>query len=532
VARLIQPTPRRRRAGAFLATVAVLAAAILVRGAAPASVAGAGRDEVRILVQEPSTFDPAAQSDAATAAITAQLYETVTAYDATLTLQPALAASWDVAEDGRRVTFHLRPDLTFSDGSPLTADDVVGSWLRIIDPAHASPLAALMIDVRGARAYLSGQSSDPSSVGLRASGSDVEVELERPGADFPAIVSAPLFAVVPPAAWRDGQDAFGIDAVVSGGYAVVAVSNEEITLQRNDRYWAGPPAIATVRLLLDIGGRSPVAAFEAGDVDYTEISGIDAPWIPYDEGLGPQLREIPSLALTYLVIDTSKPPFDDIRVRQALGAAVDWTRIVGLGSFAGGQTLSPCMVPPAIKGAGSKIWLPIHDPDRARQLLADAGFPGGAGLPPIRFAVGGIGVADGIAADLERELGISVELEALDDHFGRIATDPPNMWLAGWIADYPGPNDFLGVLLESDSSENHGRWASAAFDQAIADALASRDPATSEAAFERALAEIQREVPVVPLYVGTDWALSRDGLLGAGNNGMGILRMAGMAWAP
>ena len=106
------------------------------------------------------------------------------------------------------------------------------------------------------------------------------------------------------------------------------------------------------------------------------------------------------------------------------------------------------------------------------------------------------------------------------------------MWVTGWIADYIGPNDFLGVLLESDSSNNYGHWASAAFDQAIADALSSRDPAAAQSAYERALAEIQREVPVIPLYGSTDFALSRDGLLGAGGNGLGIPRMAGMAWAP
>jgi oligopeptide transport system substrate-binding protein len=190
------------------------------------------------------------------------------------------------------------------------------------------------------------------------------------------------------------------------------------------------------------------------------------------------------------------------------------------------------MVPPAIRGAGAGDWLPVHDPARARELLAEAGYPGGAGLPRIQFAVGGAGIADGIAADLRRELGMDVELVILEDHLERITQDPPNMWISGWIADYPGPNDFLGVLLESDSSENHGHWSSPAFDAAIADALSTRDAAAAEAAFERALAEIQREVPVVPLYVSTDWALSREGLLGAGSNGMGILRMAGMDWAP
>ena len=88
-----------------------------------------------------------------------------------------------------------------------------------------------------------------------------------------------------------------------------------------------------------------------------------------------------------------------------------------------------------------------------------------------------------------------VELDVLDDQLGRLTTDPPSMWLTGWIADYVGPNDFLGVLLESDSSNNYGQLGSTAFDQAIADALGTRDAATAQAAYERAQAEVQREVP-------------------------------------
>ena len=524
-----QSSKHGRRVGILLVAVSLVLVAGLVQAGSARPARAVAPDAVSILVSAPSTFDPAAQSDVDTAAITAQLYETLTAYDAARQLQPALARSWDVAEDGTRVVFHLRPGLTFSDGTPLTAQDVVGSWLRLLDPAHPSPLVALVLDVRGARAYLGGQTSDPATVGLRANGSDVEVDLDRPGSDFPAIVSAPIFAVVPPAAWGGGQGAFGTGAIVSGGYAVAAITDSEITLRRNARFWAGPPAIPTVHLVLDIGGRSPVAAFEAGDLDYAPISLIDAPWIAYDPDFGPQLRASPTLALTYLGIDTTKAPFNDLRVRQALGAAVDWERITSLGAF-GGQLPAHSMVPPGIPGAGSRNWWPVHDPDTARRLLAEAGFPGGAGLPRIHLA-GGSGIGGAIAAELERELGMHVELDVLDDHLGRLTTDPPNMWLTGWIADYVGPNDFLGVLLESGSSDNYGHWSSAAFDQAITDALGTRDPAAAEAAYERAQAEVQRDVPVVPLYVGTSFALSRDGLLGAGDNGLGILRMSGMAWA-
>ncbi|HXG27007.1 MAG TPA: peptide ABC transporter substrate-binding protein [Candidatus Binatia bacterium] len=525
-----------RRRAAVIALVALFAAVAVSGLVVPflptlPAARGAGPGEARILVGEPSTFDPRDQSSVNDAAVGAQLHETLTAYDSALQLQPALARSWDIAADGTSVTFHLRENLRFSDGSPLRARDVVGSWLRLLDPRRPSPLVSLLLDVRGARNYVLGRETDPSTVGFRAEGDlDVVVDLERPGADFPAIVSAPIFGVVALPIWQDGQDLFGPGAPVSGGYQVESAGSREIVLTRNEQYWAGPPAIPTIRLVLDIDGRSPVAAFEAGDLDHTDISVIDAPWIPYDPNLGPHLREVRSLDLTYLGINTRTEPFDDVRVRQALGAAVDWTRLVSLSSLVG-QVPATSMVPPGIPGGGDRNWLPAYDPDRARELLAEAGHPGGTGLPRIEFAVGGYAAGEAIKVELERELGMRVELVNYDDHLGRIDTAPPNLWISGWIADYVGPNDFLGVLLESDSSNNYGGWSSTAFDAAIADALATRDPEAATGAYERALAEIQREVPIVPLYHSTNWSLSREGLLGAGDNGMGILRMAGMAWA-
>src|SRR6185369_11342114 len=229
----------------------------------------------------PASFDPKTQSDIGTAAVTAQLFESLTAFDAALVLRPALARAWDVSADGTRVVFHLRDGLTFSDGRALTATDVVGSWLRLIDPKAPSPLASLMLDVKGARDYVSGHTTDAGSVGLHADGNDVTVDLEQPGADFPSVVSSATFGIVPPSVWREGQRVTGIDVV---------------------------------HLVGDIGGRSPVAAFEAGDLDYVEISSTDASWIRYDGALGPQLRAVPSLSLTYLGFDTSRPPFDDARV--------------------------------------------------------------------------------------------------------------------------------------------------------------------------------------------------------------------------
>jgi ABC-type oligopeptide transport system substrate-binding subunit len=104
------------------------------------------------------------------------------------------------------------------------------------------------------------------------------------------------------------------------------------------------------------------------------------------------------------------------------------------------------------------------------------------------------------------------------------------MWSMGWVADYPGPNDFLGILLGSGASNNYGHWASAAFDGAIAEAVGTTDPAAARASFDRAEEIVRDEVPVVPLSYDSEWTLSRQGLLGANENGLGIIRMAGLAW--
>jgi oligopeptide transport system substrate-binding protein len=498
-------------------------------GAAPTRAAS--RDDVKIGSATPTTLDPAAGGDVGTASVTAQLFESLTAFDSTLILRPALAASWDVAADGRQVVFHLRPSLTFSDGTSLTAEDVVGSWRRLVDPRSPSPLSALLLDVSGVRDRLAGRSTDPASVGIHAVDGTVVVDLDSPGADFPAIVASPTFGIVPPSIWRDGGSVPPTGQVVSGGYSISAASPTELTLTANPRYWAGEPAIRTAHLVTDIGNRNPVAAFEAGDVDSIAIASTDASWIAFDPTLGPQLRRVPELTLTYLGFDTTRPPFDDPLVRRAVGGAVDWARIVELGAGQG-RVPGDSMVPAGIPGRGTTSWLPAHDPAAARALLAQAGFPNGAGFPTVTLGAGGEPYAEGIASDLKRELGITVGIEDDSDHFARLTADPPPMWELGWIADYPGPNDFLGVLLGGDSSSNIGKWRSPAFDSALADALGTRDPAAAQAAYERALAIVQQDVPAVPLSYGDSWELSRQGLLGAGENGLGVKRLAGLGWAP
>ena len=492
--------------------------------------ARAATDTVRILIGPADSLDPARQGDIGSAAISAQLFESLTAIDGTLQTRPALAASWEFRDGGRSVVFHLRPDQAFSDGSPLTGADVVRSWFRIIDPANPSPLFSLMGDVDGALAYARRDSADPGSVGLSADGNDVTVRLNRPATDFPTIVSSPTFAVVPPGIDRTPSTLqAGKGFVGSGGYVLSSDAAAKTTLTANQHYWAGPPAIATVELVHDIGGRSSVTAFEDGDVDIADVAPFDATWLAYDATLGPQLRRTDGLSLQYYGFDTSRPPFDDVRVRQAVARAVDWRRLISLAS-AGTGIPATGMVPPGIPGRSATDFLPPHDPDGARALLAAAGYPGGTGFPTTTLLGGGV-EDRAFAAEVQRELGVSVQVEIQGNgFFDRLTADPPDMFSMGWVADYPGPNDFLGILLGSGASNNYGRWSSPSFDGAIGDALTASDPATARAAFDRAEGIVRDEVPTIPLTYDVEWSLARTGLLGAYTNGLGIMRMAGLAW--
>jgi ABC-type transport system substrate-binding protein len=192
------------------------------------------------------------------------------------------------------------------------------------------------------------------------------------------------------------------------------------------------------------------------------------------------------------------------------------------------------MVPPGIPGRSDASFIPAFDPAGARRLLADAGYADPATFPDVTLVTGGAGYDEAILTQLKGNLGITVRFESLDfgTLFARLGTqDSPDMWALSWIADYPSPNDFLGILLGTDQPNNYGRWSNAAFDTAIATAVGTDDPSAARVGYDAAETILRDEVPTIPVSYGASAALARDGLLGAMPNALGILRLAGLAWA-
>jgi oligopeptide transport system substrate-binding protein len=304
-----------------------------------------------------------------------------------------------------------------------------------------------------------------------------------------------------------------------------------IHLTGNANYWAGLPTLDQIDLVTDLGGQNATDAFTNGDLDYVGVGAADAPWIMYDPDLGPQLRSTDGLTINYYGFTTTIAPFDKPEVRLAFAEAVDWQHMAILGD----AVPATSMVPPGIAGRDDANHQPQFNPDDARSQLAAAGFPGGEGLPPITLTTYGVGFETAVASELERNLGVTVTVEALDfqGYSDQVeAANKPQIWTLSWIADYPHPQDFLGLLLRTGSTSNMGHWSNTDYDALLEQAAATADPAEQAVIYGQAQDILAREAPVVPVYYDRSFALSRTGLLGALESGVGFIRYAGLAWAP
>lgn len=479
----------------------------------------------------PLSWDPAAITDGLSAQVLTQVFEGLTVLDANSRVQPALAESWRLEDDGQRLVFELRSGLSFSDGTPLDADDVRRSWLRVIDPASPSPLSSLLDDISGAAAYARGE-GNVEDVGIRADGRTLTLEFERPAAYFPSVAAVPTLAIVPPtidqlARGPEPDLAFG----ASGSFVPLEQGDGQIRLEANESYWAGRAPMARVTVITDDGGRSPVDVFVDEAVDWTRVAGADASWIRYDRYLGPQLRHTEEMAVDMLGFDTTSEPFDDPAVRRAVAMAVDWRRLAALDG--GDDPLPTSIVPPGVVARPDGDFLLPYDPDAARAELAAAGYPDGSALPTVSLATYGVGPAEAIAVELAAELGMKVEVERrpFEEHSQMLDRDTPEMWTLAWSADYPHTHDFLGLLLLGDSSANISGWSDPAYDQLVDAAAATSDEVEQARLYAEAQAIVRDSAPLIPLGYGGSWWLSREGLRGDGISGVGILRYADLEWA-
>jgi oligopeptide transport system substrate-binding protein len=464
---------------------------------------------------EPESLDPALVAAVPDIRIAKALFEGLAKTDGrTGGPVPALAERWDISPDGKTYRFHLRTNLVWSTGEPITASDVLYSWTRAISPETASDYAGQLFYIRDAEEFYTGKLSDPRRVGMRALDSHTfEVELNSPVAFFLDLCCLPVLAVVPKSAIEAHGDRWLTHRPlpVSGPYELAEWRlNDRVRLRKNPLYWnAAQTRSAVVDLLPAASPNTALNLFQTGVADVI----WDKDLVPVELmdvlTKRPEFHNFTFLGTCFYRFNVTRKPLDDPRVRRAFALATD--RVTILKKLAlGGEKPAWHIVPSGVANYESPPGLPF-DPEQARRLLADAGFPGGKGLRRLQYAFFG---ASGGAAQMQaklavelqacwqQELGVEVELRQIERKIfysvlGRLDYDLAS---SSWLGDYNDANTFLDLFL-SQGGNNRTGWKNERYDALLRDANGQTDRQRRAALLqdaERLL--IAEEAPIVPLY--------------------------------
>ena len=460
---------------------------------------------------EPESLDPSQIQGVPEHRIFEALFEGLVAVDPqTADGVPGVAESWDVSDDGLTYTFHLREDAVWSDGVPITADDVVYSWLRELAPETASPYAWFpAMFIAGATEYNAGEAG-ADAVQIRAV-DDHTFEMTLIG-PLPYVIGALChysFGIVPQhAIEKYGQAWTQPENFVGNGPFVLTehVPQDRIVCEKNPLYWdAENVALDEVVFLASDDTATNYNMYVSGEVDWNtsiDLNNFDQISMRTDYQVAPQLSTY------YYTINVTEPPFDDPLVRKAISYAIDREELVYSVTRAG---QIPCWgIVPEMAGyeplEESDIGGALYDPDYARELLALAGYPNGIGFPTVSILYNTDDahrqIAEFIQQQLKDNLNINVELENQEWATYLANRNAGNFQIAraGWVGDYQDPNTFLDMFI-TGAGMNGGKYSNPEYDALINQA--ARMPAGEERMATLKAAEdilINQDQAIIPLY--------------------------------
>jgi len=452
------------------------------------------------------TLDPALGYDSRSWTYEQHIFETLVTYDDESRLVPHLAKTWSVSDDGRTYRFTLHAGVTFSDGTPLTAADAVGSLERVLDPRTRSQGAEYYRGILGAGDYAKGRA--PNVAGLAApDATTLAITLDAPDPLFLHKMALLFAAVVPaPYARRLGDD-FSDQPIGSGPFVLREWRRgERLVLARNPRYRrADRPLLDGIVEQSGVNGELAWLKFLSDEIDVSGIPSADFPSIrraPEAERPG-RLESGVTLVTNYLGFNCQMPPFDDRRVRRALNYAVDKEDVIAL--LSGRGVVATSIVPPGMAGYVSAATGYPYDPERARALLREAGQ--GAGFTTELWTQSSdldLKIGQKVQHDLAA-VGVTMEIKQVAwSSFLEAIRQPKTVPLfdLAWSADFPDPSNFLDVLFQSSRTDanNHTFYGSPTFDRLLARAAPLTDPTARNHAYAEAERFLVDEAPVILLY--------------------------------
>ncbi len=462
---------------------------------------------LRVVGGEPVTLDPTMAGDGISARIIDQLFSGLLEQSPELEVMPNIAHRWEVLQAGRKYIFHLRDNMRWSDGVPVTAFDFEYGWKRALEPALGAPVATALYDIKNASAFHRGELTDPDQVGVKALDAvTLAVELEGPTSYFLQLLTHNATYPLP----RHMVTAYGqawtkpAHLVTNGPFKLESwQSGQSLTLVRNLDYRGAATGNVTRVELRFLAERSDeITLYDADEID------ISALWFL----TGPEIERVrqrhaddylagPMLNTHYIGFNLSQPPFNDRRVRRAFAMAIDKETLahVVLGGYA--FPASGGFVPVGMPGHSPGIGLP-YDPDQARRLLAEAGYLGGRQFPTLEWPSipGTDRVMEYLEAQWAENLGVKLTSWAVPEKlfFDKLRQTPAQLFRIGWKADYPDPDNFL----RASTFRQETRWSNDTYDRLVEQARRLTNQAERLNLYRQADQILVEEAVIIPyLYL-------------------------------
>ncbi len=514
---------RRSWWGIALGMVMMLSMGTAFVRQAEAQIPGDGVVRIQQLYY-PESLDPQLGAGTFFSAILGANYEGLTRLDDHLDVVPAAADSWEFDASGTILTFHLRDDLTYSDGSPLTASRFVDAVLRACDPHLPGDYQHILFDIAGCEEFATLMleapgTPTPDDAAYQAARAAVgvceldprtlEIRLDHPAPYFPAIASLPivfpakqeLIAQGGEGWWRDPAALVG-----NGPFQITRLEPDQLVVfAPNERYWAGPPAADGLEYVYVADGSVALEAYQVGDLDMIFLDEAHLPMAEEDPALSQQLVRIAGASSAMLSFNLTQEPFTDPKVREAFAYGFDREAYCQVLQDDG---CIPALnwIPPDLPGHVATTAY-AFDPEAARRALAESSYGGPDQLPEIAYVYWveyprEADIAEWVAGQYRDILGVEITLQPMEgqamvEAMSHVATYP-QMVMSGWVQDYPDPQNWLSVFWTCNSTfAREFGYCNPRFDEVARQADHELDPALRLALYEEAGLMLIDDVPGV-----------------------------------
>ncbi|MBS1966864.1 MAG: peptide ABC transporter substrate-binding protein [Chloroflexi bacterium SZAS-1] len=457
----------------------------------------------------PDSLDPQKSSFANEIAILQQNYEGLTRYDKDLKTVPAAAEKWAYNADATEVTFTLRDGLKYSDGSPLTAQDFVNAVYRVLDPHSPGDYQTLLFMIKGAEDIINTEVPTDEAklpdlrkaLGITApDDKTVKFELNQPTPYFHTLVGTWVMYPAKQDLIDKGGETWYEDVanqVGNGPWQITTIDKSAnlIEFKANENYWAGRPKLDGLQVKYIDDLTVALQAYKNGEVDIMTPDPNDVPTIKSDATLGKEYHEYPGACMNAISFNLNKPPFNNQKVREAFAYGFDRA---GYARDALKDTEIPSLtwIPQGYPGYDKNETRFGYDPAKAKQLLAEAGFANGAGLPELKWSYNSNNPANQarieyIAQMYQKGLGITITPEPVEGttltNLRKSNETYPQITTSGWCADYPDQQNWLSVYWQSSTNfaKNTG-YKNAEVDKLLGQADIETDPAKRADLYDQA----------------------------------------------